>query len=153
MSLPLLNFPEVDFRLQKNAKGNLQLFDFIRKKFVDLTPEEHVRQSLLHFLVAHKNYPSSVISVEKQIQLNGTKKRYDAVVYNFEAKPLLLIECKAPNIKLSQESINQTLRYNLTLNVPYLLISNGLQHVFIHCFCNKSVIIKDIPFYSELSNL
>lgn len=153
MALPVLNFPEVDLRFQKNAKGSLQLFDSFRKKFVDATPEEYVRQGLLHFLVQHKNYPTSVISVEKQLMLNGTKKRYDAVVFTFHLKPLLLIECKAPQIALSQSSINQTLRYNLILQVPYLLISNGLEHVLIHHHNNQNHIIKEIPFYNELSIL
>lgn len=153
MALPVLNFPEVNLRFQKNVKGTLQVFDFIRKKFVDASPEEYVRQALLNYLVTHKNYSPSTLSVEKQLLLNGTKKRYDAVVYDSTLKPLLLIECKAPNIRLSQSAINQTMRYNLILNVPYLLITNGLEHVCIHHSNNQFNQLNDIPFFQDLGNL
>ena len=153
MALPVLNFPEINLRFQNNAKHKLQLFDIIRKKFVDVTPEEWVRQHIIHYLIECKQIPASVISVEKQIILNGTKRRYDIVVFNTTLKPILIIECKAPNIQIDQLTINQALRYNLKLNVPFVFLSNGLNHIFVKIDGNLPKISKEIPNYSELINL
>lgn len=153
MALPVLNFPEINLRFQNNAKNKLQLFDGIRKKFVDVTPEEWVRQHIIHFLISEKQVPASVISVEKQINLNGTKKRYDIVVFNNSLKPILIIECKAPHIQIDQFTINQTLRYNLELKVPFVFLSNGLSHIFIKMNENSPKISKEIPNYIEMLNL
>ena len=150
MNLPLLNFPKVEFRFQKNTKGNLQVFDIIRKKFFDLTPEEWVRQHILHYLIHNKQIPASMISVEKQLILNNTKRRTDIVVFNSNLQPLLIIECKAPEININQLTINQALRYNLELNVPFIFLSNGLNHVCIKITPNVPVILKDIPNYETL---
>lgn len=152
MSLPVLNFPAVDFRFQKNEKGNLQVFDIIRKKFVDITPEEWVRQHLIHFLIIHKQVPASMLSVEKQLVLNNTKRRTDVVVFNSLLKPVLIIECKAPEVEINQLTINQALRYNLQLNVPFIFLSNGLQHVFLKLDAKQPEILKDIPDYQTLLN-
>lgn len=153
MALPVLNFPEINLRFQNNEKGNLQLFDTIRKKFVDVTPEEWVRQHIIHFLISHLQVPASVISVEKQINLNGTKKRYDIVVFNNILKPILIIECKAPFVEINQLTINQALRYNIKLNVPFVFLSNGLNHIFIKMDENSPEILKVIPNYSQMLNL
>ncbi len=152
MALPVLNFPEIDLRFQNNEKGNLQLFDAIRKKFVDVTPEEWVRQHIIHYLIVHKQVPASMISVEKQINLNGTKRRYDVVVFNNALKPILIIECKAPQVDINQLTINQALRYNIELKVPYVFLSNGLNHIFIKIEDDLPKIEKNIPNYSELLN-
>lgn len=153
MALPVLNFPQINVRFQNNAKNVLQVFDIVRKKFVDLTPEEWVRQHLIHYLINEKQFPISVISVEKQLVLNGTKKRYDVVVFSNTLKPLLIIECKAPNMKLTNQTLQQALRYNLNLQVPYVYITNGLQHAILN-FKEKNVTVeKEIPNYSELSIL
>lgn len=149
MNLPDLNFPKVDFRFQKNGKGALQIFDIIRKKFVDMTPEEWVRQHIIHYLILHKQVPHSMISVEKQLLLNKTKRRTDIVVFNSTLKPVLIIECKAPQITIDQLTINQALRYNLELQVPSIFLSNGLQHVFI-TLGNEPIILKEIPNYENL---
>lgn len=150
MNLPDLNFPKVEFRFQKNEKGTLQLFDIIRKKFVDVTPEEWVRQHIIHYLILHKQVPASMISIEKQLLLNNTKRRTDIVVFNSNLKPLLIIECKAPFIEINQLTINQALRYNLELKVPSVFLSNGLQHVFIKLNTIKSEILKEVPDYQNL---
>ena len=152
MNLPVLNFPTVDFRLQKNEKGNLQVFDIIRKKFVEATPEEWVRQHIIHYLINHKEVPASMISVEKQLLLNKTKRRTDLVVFNSNLKPILLIECKAPEIEINQFTVNQALRYNLELNVASVFLSNGLNHVFIKIDQNTPEILKEIPNYQNLLN-
>jgi len=152
MNLPVLNFPAVDFRFQKNEKGNLQVFDIIRKKFVEATPEEWVRQHIIHYLINHKEVPASMISVEKQLLLNKTKRRTDLVVFNSNLKPILLIECKAPEIEINQLTVNQALRYNLELNVASVFLSNGLNHVFIKIDQNTPEILKEIPNYQNLLN-
>lgn len=146
-----LNFPEIEARFSKSEKGDMQIFDIVRKKSVDLTPEEWVRQHVIHFLIHHKNYPLSLIGVEKQLKLNHTIKRTDVVVYDSQLKPLLLIECKADSVSLNQSTIDQALRYNLELNVPFLLLTNGLKHVCLHLSDQgQANYLKDIPEYKEL---
>lgn len=152
MSLQILNFPPVDFRLKKNEKETLQLFDIIRKKFVDITPEEWVRQHIVHFLIHHKNVPLSMISLEKQLELNNTKKRTDIIVYNSTLKPILMIECKAPTIKIDQLTINQAMRYNIKLQVPFIFLSNGLQHIFLKLEKDGVKAMEEIPTYDILIN-
>jgi len=152
MNLPVLNFPAVDFRFQKNEKGNLQVFDIIRKKFVEATPEEWVRQHIIHYLINHKEVPASMISVEKQLLLNNTKRRTDLVVFNSTLKPILIIECKAPEVEINQLTVNQALRYNMELNVASIFLSNGLNHVFLKLGQNTSENFKEIPNYKNLLN-
>ncbi len=152
MNLPVLNFPEFEFRFQKNEKGNLQIFDVVRKKFVEATPEEWVRQHIIHFLIIHKQVPASMISVEKQLILNSTKRRTDLVVFNSTLKPILIIECKAPEVPINQLTINQALRYNIELNVPTVFLSNGLQHICIKLQKNNPEVLKEIPNYDMLLN-
>ncbi len=150
MSLPVLNFPNIDVRFKKNEKGTLQVFDLIRKKFVDLTPEEWVRQHIVHFLIQEKQVPISLISVEKQFILNNTKRRFDVLVFTKDLKPLIIVECKAPEIEINQLTVNQALRYNLELKVPFVLLSNGLQHIFIDLKGENPQILKNIPSFTEL---
>jgi type I site-specific restriction endonuclease len=152
VQLPKLNFPEFEFRFQKNEKGTIQVFDIIRKKFIDITPEEWVRQHIVHFLIQHKQVPTSMISIEKQLILNNTKRRTDIVIFNSLLKPLLIIECKAPQIEINQLTINQALRYNIELKVPAIFLSNGLQHVFLKLENEGSKVLKEIPDYQSLLN-
>lgn len=102
------------------------IFDFIRKKWLALTPEEWVRQHLLNYLVTEKHIPASSISVEKELQLNDLKRRYDVVVYDRHLQPWLIVECKAPYIALDKLVVEQALRYNLSVKAELLMISNGL---------------------------
>ena len=153
MGLPNLNLPKGNFRFRKNEKGTLQVFDCIRKKFFDLTPEEWVRQHIVHFLISEKGVPLSMISIEKQLILNNTKRRTDIVVYQSNLKPLLIIECKAPEIEINQLTINQALRYNLELKVPFIFLTNGVQHSFIKINEGNPIILKDIPTYAELTKI
>ena len=125
--LPQLNFPFSKFKI-KEDKGKLFIFDDSRKKFIALTPEEWVRQNCLHYLRDHKKYPISLLAVEKAFKLNGQNLRYDLVAYSKKAEALLLVECKAPDVKISQATFDQIAVYNLELNVPYLLVTNGMQH-------------------------
>lgn len=124
-----LQFPPYQFRF-KNSENKIAIFDEIRKKFIILTPEEWVRQHVVHYLFAEKSYPKSWINVEKQIKMNGLTKRYDVVVFNPDGSIFLLVECKAPEIKISQQTFDQIARYNLALKAEYLMVTNGLEHYF-----------------------
>ena len=154
MQLPRLNFPEYDFKLQRSSdeRQSLKIFDIIRKKYVSLTPEEWVRQHLLHFLVNERKFPQSLVSVEKKLLINQLEKRTDVVIYSSSLRPILLAESKAPKIPLTQSVFDQAARYNMTLNVAYFLITNGLESFI--CKIDHSTqsysFLKDIPSYEEL---
>jgi len=143
-----LNFPEAQFRFKSNENKTL-IFDVIRKKFVVLTPEEWVRQHVLHFLLSEKEYPSSHINVEKQLRINNLTKRYDIVVFNADGSIYLIIECKAPQIAITQDTFDQIARYNLTLNATLLMVTNGMEHYYCKMDHNaeKYIFLKDIPSY------
>lgn len=120
-----LKYPPFDVRLKKNGVQTY-IFDFIRKKWLVLTPEEWVRQHVLHYLIHVIKLPASKIAIEKEIQLNDLKKRFDIVVYDDVLKPLLIVECKAPYIQLDTSTIEQAKRYNLVLKANLLMITNGV---------------------------
>ena len=101
------------------------IFDEVRKRWVVLTPEEWVRQNFLQYLTQIKKYPASLIAVEKEIKLGDLKKRFDIVVYDADTKPWMIVECKEMNVTLDKLVLDQVLRYNISLNVPYLVITNG----------------------------
>ena len=124
-----LAFPSYSFRV-KNSENKTTIFDVIRKKFVVLTPEEWVRQHVVHYLISNKNYPLSLINVEKMINVNKTVKRYDVVVFKPDGSIFLLVECKAPKIKITQETFDQIARYNLALKGSYQMVTNGLKHYY-----------------------
>ena len=141
-----LQFPPYKFRF-KNSENKVAIFDEIRKKFIILTPEEWVRQHVVHYLLVDKNYPKSWLNVEKQIKMNGLTKRYDVVVYNPDGSIFLLVECKAPEIKISQHTFDQIARYNLALKADYLMVTNGLEHYFCQMdYENESYhFLQDLP--------
>ncbi len=143
-----LNLPNFEFKL-KEDKGKTFIFDAFRKKYVVLTPEEWVRQNVLEYLVQNKNYPRGWIAVEKEIDLNGLKRRYDALVYTPEGNVWLLIEFKAPNIAITEEVFKQISAYNFKIKAPNLLVSNGLQHFFAQIDLKKQTyrFLKEIPNY------
>ncbi len=124
-----LNFPAYSFRI-KNTKNKPSIFDDIRKKFIILTPEEWVRQHVLHYLLNELKYPRSLINVEKQLKLNDTFKRYDIVVFKPDGSLFLLVECKAPSVSITQSTFDQIARYNLSLQASYLMVTNGLHHYY-----------------------
>tara|TARA_B110000459_G_scaffold39232_1_gene42433 strand:- start:8520 stop:8975 length:456 start_codon:yes stop_codon:yes gene_type:complete len=146
-----LNFPTYTFRL-KNSKNNTHIFDVIRKKFVVLHPEEWVRQHCVNFLIKEKKYPISLINVEKVVRINGLNKRYDIVVYNSNGSIHLIIECKAPKIKISQSVFDQISRYNLSLKASFLMVTNGLNHYF--CTIDHDLgiynFLEDLPIYNNI---
>ena len=141
-----LNFPPYSFRF-KNSENKVSIFDEIRKKFVILTPEEWVRQNVVRFLLEEKKYPKSYINVEKIIKINSLTKRYDIIVFKPNGKIFLLIECKAPEVPISQNTFDQISRYNMTLESEYLMVTNGLNHYFCQMdFENeKYLFLKELP--------
>lgn len=124
-----LNLPPFDYKLRK-AEGKLWIFDIIRKKYIVLTPEEWVRQHFIHLLVEHRNYSRSLIRVEGGLQYNQLSKRSDIVVFNRDGLPWMLIECKAPEVRLTEKTVFQASTYNATLRAQYLVVSNGLAHLY-----------------------
>jgi hypothetical protein len=144
-----LNFSRFVFRF-KQKDSNVLIFDEIRKKFVVLTPEEWVRQHVVHFLVYEKKYPKSHINVEKKIDVNGLTKRYDVVVFNPDGSYQILIECKAPNIVITQTTFDQIARYNLKLDANILMVTNGLNHYFckIDSKAQNYHFMKDLPLFN-----
>ncbi|MCM5663404.1 type I restriction enzyme HsdR N-terminal domain-containing protein [Galbibacter mesophilus] len=143
-----LNFPAYQFRF-KSSENKVQIFDPIRKKFIQLQPEEWVRQHVVSFLITEKNYPKSLINVEKELLVNNLKRRYDVLGYYPDGRIHLVVECKAPSIKITQETFDQIARYNLSLKADYLMVTNGLQHYFCKMDYEqeKYVFLKDIPSY------
>lgn len=122
-----LNLPPYQFKLRNN-KNQKEIFDSFRKKYVVLTPEEWVRQNFLQYLVQERNFPASLIAVEIGLKYNGLQKRADVLVYNKLGKPHLLVECKAPEVKITQDTFYQIARYNMAFAVKYLVVTNGINH-------------------------
>jgi len=120
-----LNFPSYIFRF-KNSENKVAIFDEIRKKFIILTPEEWVRQHVVQFLLEQKKYPKCLINVEKVLHVNGLRKRYDVVAFNNDGTINVLIECKAPEVKITQDTFDQIARYNMTMKAQFLMVTNGL---------------------------
>lgn len=124
-----LNFPEFSFRFKSN-ENKVSIFDEIRKKFIVLQPEEWVRQHCIQYLILEKNYPRSLINVEKELKVNDLSKRYDIVVYNPDGSIHLIVECKSYDVSISQSTFDQIAQYNMTLNASYLMVTNGINHYY-----------------------
>ena len=141
-----LNLPKYEFRI-KNKDNQPYIFDFIRKKYYLLTPEEWVRQHFMRYLIEEKKYPKGRIGVEILVKINGMNKRSDIVVYNEKGNPLLIVECKRPKVAITQETFDQIARYNLQLNAQFLIVTNGLQHFCCQMdFENQNYIfLEEIP--------
>lgn len=117
-------YPRHPFKI-KNEEGKEIIFDEVRKRWTRLTPEEWVRQNFLQYLIQVKNYPTSLIAVEKEINLGELKKRFDILVYNSSHQPWMMVECKAMRVPLHEKVLEQVLRYNLSVPVDFLVITNG----------------------------
>ncbi|MHB9056624.1 MAG: type I restriction enzyme HsdR N-terminal domain-containing protein [Paludibacteraceae bacterium] len=140
-----LNLPTYQFHIKQSEK-KYSILDMFRKRYVKLTPEEWVRQNFLRFLVEEKGFPAALIAVEKQLNINGMKKRCDAVFYNIHAIPQIIIEFKAPNIPLNQVVFDQVAVYNAKLKVQYFMVSNGMEH---YC-CRVNTESASYEFYEEI---
>ena len=149
--LAKLNLPERQHRLKREGEKNF-IFDPFRKKFLVLTPEEWVRQNFALYLVDHLGYPSNLVSFEHPIVVNKLSKRGDIVVFNRKGSPVLMVECKAPTVKIDQKVFDQIATYNLRMNVPVLVVTNGLSHYC--CMVDHSgegySFLRDIPTFDSL---
>lgn len=143
-----LNLPTYPFKI-KSSENKYFIFDIVRKKYMVLTPEEWVRQHIIHYLIEEKNYPISLIAVEKKVTVNKLTKRTDILVFNAKGNPHIIVECKAPSIKISQAAFDQIARYNLKLAANYLIVTNGLTHFysFMDLKNESYVFMETIPNY------
>ena len=144
-----LNLPAFNHQIKK-AEGKVWIFDGIRKKYVVLTPEEWVRQHLIHYLVGHLKYPRTLIKVESGLQFNQLAKRSDIVVFDRAGRSWMVLECKSPDQEINPETAKQVSVYNATLKAKYVAITNGLHHF---CFqvdhAGRNVtLLNDFPVYS-----
>ena len=146
-----LNLPQYETKIIEND-GKRCIFDNLRRCYVALTPEEWVRQHFVHLLLEHRNYPATLMGNEVALTLNGTKRRCDTVVYDRNLKPRIIIEYKAPTVKINKEVFAQIARYNLVLKVDYLIVSNGIQHYCCRMDYTKNSFefIANIPDYCSL---
>lgn len=146
-----LNLPEFEAKVSKKG-GKPVIFDPLRCKYVALTPEEWVRQHFIHFLITEKKFPKELLANEITIDLNHTIKRCDTVVYNRFLAPIMILEYKAPNIAIKSSVFDQITRYNISLRVPYLIVSNGLHHYCCKIDYEKQsyAFLENIPLYDEL---
>lgn len=147
-----LNLPEYSFKI-RSREGRNFIFDPFRKKEYLLTPEEWVRQNFLQYMVVEKGFPASLISVEMGFRLNKLIKRGDIVAFGKNGKPLLLVECKASTVNISQSTFDQIARYNMSLKLDYLIVTNGLKH---YCckmdFQNKTYsFLESIPSFNQIA--
>ncbi len=146
-----LNLPPYDFRISKKD-GQFRIFDEIRKKYVALTPEEWVRQHFIMYMVNEKQVPAGLIVLEKKLILNTMTRRPDILIHDRQGNPLMIIECKAPEVKISQDTFDQVARYNSVIRVPYLVVTNGLQHYCCLMDYGKQTYkyLEDIPDYKTI---
>lgn len=124
-----LDFPQFDFSIQED-EGKLTIFDALRKRFLILTPEEWVRQHMIAYLTKYQGFPKSLFALEKGLRYNQLQKRFDILVLDRNGRPFLLLECKAPEVQLSQKTLEQIATYNTKIGAPFLGITNGRQHLF-----------------------
>jgi hypothetical protein len=146
IQFPVLTLPSIEPLLEwKDEK--LWIFDGLRKKYLVLTPEEWVRQHWVHFLIEHRGYPKGLFSLEKGLKYNQLAKRTDLVIFDREARPFLLIECKAPEVTIDKKTLAQAMAYNKQLNCPNIVLSNGVKHFCLSQKLEKDgfVQVKDLP--------
>ncbi len=146
-----LNLPQAKLKVRRKGE-NIEVFDIFRRKWVRLADEEFIRQNFLHWLINERKYPASRIRTEVYINDEGNIRRCDALVYDKNLQPLMILEFKSPTVKITQETFDQIGLYNIELRVKYLIVSNGLSH---YCckidFINKRIeVLSDIPNYDEL---
>ena len=146
-----LNLPAFDVKLKKDGQS-VCIWDRLRRKYIVITPEEWVRQHFVNYLISQKNYPESLMANERQVVLNNQRKRCDTIVFSQQLDPVVIIEYKSPDVKITQAVFDQIVRYNIVLKVDYLIVSNGLQHFC--CRMNYSdqsfSYLQEIPDYMEL---
>lgn len=149
----LLNLPKYEIKVHADRHGK-KILDILRRKYVALTPEEWVRQHFIHFLIEHKGYPSALMANEVPLSCGNKKLRADTVLYDRSLHPRMIIEYKAPTIKISRHVFEQITAYNMLLHVDYLVVSNGIEHYC--CQMNYEeqtyTFLKTIPYYCDIIN-
>lgn len=148
LDVPELNFPEYTFQFIQDEKGT-KIFDSIRKQYVVLTPEEWVRQHLIRYMIQEAQIPKGLIAVEKGLKINGMMQRTDVLVYDRNGTPWMVAECKAPSVKKVSEAAYQASRYCLSLNTPFILVTNGLKHGCYRKQGDSYHPIKEFPSFSN----
>jgi len=143
-----LNLPNCKFELQRKG-GKLAIFDSIRKKYIVLTPEEWVRQHFIHFLVDHLHYPKGLIKVESKTAYNQMSKRYDILIYRNDGNPWMIVECKAPHIKITRATLEQISQYNKNIKANFIAVTNGMIH---YCWKvdfenRRNTLLEEFPVY------
>jgi len=151
LAMQRLNLPTYSFNI-KSAGGSDLIFDTFRNRWVTLTPEEWVRQNVAMFLVSELGYPASLILLEQEIRVNKLVRRCDIIAYNRQGRPVLIVECKAPEVPVTQKVFDQVATYNLSLGIRYLLITNGMNHFCIEMKPEGAgyAFLKEIPAYSSI---
>jgi len=152
MNLPL-NLPSYDCRLRVSPKTQLEeIWDTQRRRWVRLTPEEWVRQHFIHFLISDLGFPAGCIGNEMSIKVGQLEKRCDTVIFGKEGQPIMIVEYKAPSVPITQKVFDQISRYNITLQVEWLIVSNGLQHYCCHLLKEKNQFefLPQLPQYEDL---
>ena len=146
-----LNLPPFERKITTKDDKPM-IFDVIRRQYVALTPEEWVRQHFVHLLIEHKGFPQALMANEVQLKLNGMSRRCDTVVYNRELKPRVIVEYKAPTVNITQQVFDQICRYNMVLQVDYLIVSNGLAHYCcrIDYTTRSYTFLQEIPHYDQI---
>lgn len=144
-NLPILSLPIYKLKM-KEIGEKTHIFDIVRKKYVILTSEEWVRQNFIQYLNIEKNYPFGLMGVEKKVVYNNLITRADIVIYNLDGDASLIVECKAPKVKITQDTFYQIAKYNSQLKVQYLIVTNGIKH---YC-CEMDYQKKDISFLKEI---
>lgn len=145
----VINYPEPDFLIKQEA-GKEIIFDPLRKRWLMLTPEEWVRQNFVQYLIRQKKYPAALIAMEKVIMLGELKKRFDILVYDRNHRPWMMIECKSPAIKMDEAVLHQLLRYHISVQTGYLVITNGTYAYGWEKENKRLKLIRDLPKWEEL---
>ena len=146
-----LNLPEYSFTI-KGKEGSEIILDALRRRYVRLTPEEWVRQNFIQYLIREGKYPPGLIGVEVMFTMNEMKRRVDILIHNRRGEPVMIVECKAPDIKIDDSIFDQIVKYNMTLRVPYIIVTNGINHFAckIDFQQNKYEFLLVIPLYEDL---
>jgi type I site-specific restriction endonuclease len=149
----VLNLPQYSFRIREKLEKKL-IFDNFRRRWVALTPEEWVRQNFVRYLTEEKHFPASLVAIERSLKINHRDFRTDIVLFSKTGNPLVVVECKAPEVKISQLVFDQIARYNLDLRVSYLIVTNGLSHYC--CRFDQQQLsytfLAEIPDYNKVEN-
>ena len=144
-----LNLPSYDFTLRSNA-GKTVILDTLRKKYVPLTPEEWVRQHFVQYLIHERQVPASLIALEMAFPFQNTHYRADIVVHDRAIEPVMVVECKRPSVKITQQTFNQIGVYNSVIRARYLVVTNGLQHFCCRVDDGQLIFLSSIPAYPSL---